>query len=479
MVNSCPTLFEAVTMLVKAADKRGRNLQMPGEPKYQPNELKPYLGYDQRVGWQILVEWFWMETLSQSSTMPAEHAALLTPKLLDTMLQNITETKVANLERTKTHHDILALLELMRRYLPKTLHRYLHLGLTSYDVVCTANALQLRWTFNRVFRPQIVQLDKLWRQRIEQQAAVVRSGRTHLQVALPVTMGSWLAVLHSRFAGCSQRLASLTELVTGKFSGAVGTKAALLTLAKQDLESLSLQILGLPQAKISTQIVQPEDVARYYSELGLLSAALSNLGDDVRHLQASGIEEVTSASSTSSTMAHKINPVAAENLDGMNVHVRCDVLKVIETTNSTLERDLRYSNVIRSYPSVMVFCYQQLKTADRLFKTFQVDQQRCLENLQRTGKLMVAELLHLSLQLAGYPQAHQFVNQKIVPQAKRSGRNLREEMEAFLLRSRDKRLHRSWQEIPAETKEMLTYPANYLGSAIQTAREEADNVVKL
>ena len=469
-----PDLPEAVEMLVDSSKSSPRNLQMPGEPHYQPKALQPYLGYDQRAGWKILVEWYWLVTLAEVGIMPSAHARYLTPKLLKTLLDNITETKITKLERTKTKHDILALREYMKRYLPTAMDRWLHLGLTSYDIVCTAYALQLQQTFKQVFYPKLYEVDETWRQLIAGLAATLRIGRTHLQYALPVTFGSWLSVLHSRFADTSQTSATLAYKVTGKFSGAVGTKAALMILTNEDVEQEALHLLRLPPAGISTQIVKPEPMARFYSEVGLLSAALANLGDDVRHLQAAGVEEVISASSTSSTMSHKTaNPVLAENIDGMHVSVSGDVGKVQDTVNSTLERDLRYSNVIRSYPSILVYTYQQLETTHKLLKTFKVNKAACQRNFQACAKLVTAELLHLSLQMAGYPNAHQLVNTKIVPRARQSGNDLVTEMEVYLRGSRDKRLKQAWQSVKPEVRERIKRPELYLGRAVRMAKDEA------
>lgn len=466
-----------VTAATKASNKGSLNLQTSGDPHYQPSELKPYLGYDQRVRWQIIVEWYWMLTLAKTKIMPTEDADLLMPLLLAKLLKGITTTKVTKLEREKTKHDILALLALMRRILPKQLHRWLHLGLTSYDVISTAFALQAKFTFSRVFVPKIEEVDVAWRSRIVETASVLQIGRTHLQDALPVTVGNWLAVLHHRFVETAESTENAAVDVTGKFSGAVGTSAAIKVLFPGvPLEADALELLGIIHPGLCTQIPPPEAFARFYFEMTLLSGALANFGDDVRHLQSSAIGEITTASSTSSTMSHKgANPIAAEQVEGMHVSVRGEFGKVLETLGSTLQRDLRYSNVMRGFNAIMVFTYQQLLSTSRILGTLKVDKAQCHDNFWANGRLVVAELLHLSLQKAGYGNAHEFVNKKLVPAARKSGNSLSDEMDVWVRRSRDKKLKAIWHAIPGWIKFCLGNPDEYLGDAVQNALDEGQN----
>lgn len=479
-----PSFSEAVKMLVDSASLKtggkNRNLQMPGDPHYQPKDLQPYLGYDQRVSWQILVAWFWMVALVKFKIIPKSTAKLLTKDVLAIMLAKITTTKVTKLEKTKTKHDILALLMLMRRYLPVELHRYLHLGLTSYDVISTAYAIQFQQTFLRVFYPQARVVGDLWWPHIEQYAGTLQMGRTHLQDALPITAGFWLATRYSRFVDSIEQSYILAKGIPGKFSGAVGTKAAILTLsAGQDLEQEALNILGLHSSQISTQIVPPESGERFFHELKLVSGILAQFGEDVRHLQASSIGEVTSASSTSSTMSHKgANPVAAENIAGMYRSVIGEFTKIMLNSQSDLQRDLRDSNVMRSYAAMIVFVYQQLLTTKRLLTSFKVDKNKCAQNFWVNGELVPAELLHLSLQLAGYPNAHAFVNKKIVPLAREHRQNLATAMDVYVKKHpKNAKLSDIWRNIPDNVRQVLQNPDQYTGQAEAVAIGESKNEI--
>jgi adenylosuccinate lyase len=157
----------------------------------------------------------------------------------------------------------------------------------------------------------------------------------------------------------------------------------------------------------------------------------------------------------------------------MHVTVRCDLLKVLETGNSTLQRELRYSNVMRSYAEIAVALCQQLLTTRRIFASFSVHAARCDENLDRVVRFTVAELLHLSLQRAGYPDAHTFVNKKLVPFARRSQLTLQLQMDLYLDEHPDPALKRAWAKVPDEIRRQLALPRDYVGNALELTRSEA------
>ena len=465
------------------ASQRGRNLFMPGDGRYQPQPLKPFLGYDMWSSFLIIVEWFWLITQAKVGVMPAKDAALLTEARLLNLLMRISTTKQDQMEKT-TYHDILALLELMRRYLPKALHKYLHLGATSYDIVNTAYALILVQSYKGVFWPRLQQVDRIWRGKIGEYAEIVQAGRTHLQTALPITAGFWLANLHHQYNESARTAYSLAMKVPGKFTGAVGTSAALKAMlgdkAKQAQTTL-MNNLGLKSAEYTTQITPPQDTARFYNELVLLSGVLANLGEDVRILQSSQFGEVVSASSSSSTMAHKrANPIAAENNCGMHVNVMAEAAKVMLTLVSDLQRDLRWSSVMRSFSAAMVYSYQQITTTEKLLNSLAIDQAQVKTNFGKEAELVMAELLHLCLQRQGYAGTHALVNKVIVPAARANGTNLVQEMQDHLSKAKaDKKLQQAWSRTVEASLYLLKHPELYIGNAIELAQAETENVLEI
>lgn len=474
------TVRGAVAILTREISLSKRNLAMPGDPNYQPSDLKPYLGFDQWTGWLIIVEWFWMYALTMAGVMPLRDAKYLTRERLFRLLQSIPNTRARELERKKTKHDILALLELMRLYLPRALHRWLHYCATSYDIINTAYALMNKFTFRDVFWKKHCEVDEQWQAKIAEHAYTLQPGRTHLQTALPITVGFWLAGLHDRFVGNSRKAKKLSGKIPGKFTGAVGTSASQMVLiGHAETEKIVLDLLELPRAKITTQVTAPEPNARFYIELDLISGALANFTDDVRILQSSQYGELASESSPSSTMAHKkANPIVAENVAGMHVSVIAESMKVLLTLISNLQRDLRWSNVMRSYSAAMVFLYQQLENTLRILKTMRVDEKRCRDNFDREANLVVGELLHLYLQENGYRDSHQLVNTVIVPRATASGRNLAQEMDTHCASEEDFGLQEIWQQVPAHIMRNLVHPEDYIGKAADLALQESKNALR-
>ncbi len=214
-------LSEALRLMNRYVPEQGRNrvLFMPGQERYQPETLKKYLGYDQWARWLVIVEWYWLETLAEIGVMPQEDARLLTKSRLVALLVNIN-TKDQDLIEKETNHDILALLALVRANFPEQLDRWLHYCATSYDIINTAYALQMKVCYEAEFVPKLQAIDVLWREKILDTASVLQTGRTHLQTALPVTVGCWLSNLHNRFVTSARKASILVCEIPGKFSGA-------------------------------------------------------------------------------------------------------------------------------------------------------------------------------------------------------------------------------------------------------------------
>ncbi|MFA7286279.1 MAG: lyase family protein [Patescibacteria group bacterium] len=469
-------LGAVIQELKESSNRRGLNLQLPCDGHYQPGDLRWAFGYDMRTSWWALVEFRWLETLAATGQMPVMTGTLLTPNLLRRVFEKTHTARVTRRERGTptnpgTGHDVLALLACMRQALPRELHQYLHLDLTSYDTISTAYALQMREAFEETFYVKAGEVDQRWRSLIAEYAEVVQIGRTHLQYALPITVGCWLAQLRNRFAASVREARKLSRAIPGKASGAVGTSAALRHhFGTNDLEVGLLNSLRLPRPLQSTQITPPEAFVRFLGEIVLTSGSLANLGEDVRLLQSSDIGELTSIGSTSSTMAHKTgNPVAAENMAGMHGSVLGAYTMVLGTLVSDLQRDLRGSSVMRGFGGVLCYTYQQLLTADRLLKSLRVNEARCTENLQKAGPCVTAELLYVSLLHAGFANAHTLVNKVIVPAARATGCDLVVATDTVIKQTRNRRLRAAWTLVPEETRRQIASPRDYLGDAVKLA----------
>jgi len=462
-----------------------RNLTMPGQSHYQPTLLPPYLGYDQWACYCALVEWVWLLTLGQHKIMPKGVAKLLTPALFRHIVLNLSTTAMTKLEREKTHHDIIALTELMSTLLPEPLRKWLHFGLTSYDVMCTAYAVQLRVAHKYAFAPLAREVDEVWRERIAEYASAPRLGLTHLQAAIPVTVGSWLGKLHHSFVGSARSAEALVQKIPGKFSGAVGNRAGLSILfgaeKARQLERSALRALGLPEPVPCHQETPPEPTSRFYDSVVSISAVLANLGDDIRHLQSTWVGEVQTPGSRSSAMPHKRgNPIGSENTVGMYRSVVGEKVKQLLNQTTNLERDLCDSSVMRGYSAMLVFTAYQLNTMKGVLDKLQFVTKRAEQNLKRFGKIVSAEALHLALKLEGETGTHAFLNEVLVPKALRRNQTIFQVAEAYANNPKHSAFKAVWGEVLGKHPELagvLKHPETYLGTSAEDAHEEWKNVL--
>ncbi len=470
------------------------NLMLPGSPRYQPKELVPILGYDNLFRAVAEVELAVMDTLGEQGVIPSEVYDLLTPELREKLLA-ITTTEVDKREREVTNHDIRAWVQLAQEILPEPLRPWVHVPLTSYDVLDTARALQFKDAFNKVIKPKTIDVLKIFAEMIRKHAEDVQIGRTHGQHALPITFGFYLATIASRLQNCYLGMSGNHNALSGKVSGAVGAYNAQVGLgicsgsedSLQDFEQEALQRLGLEPGCISTQIVQPEGLGSFLFSCLQTSATLAQFGRDCRHLMRSEIGEISEAFEEgqvgSSTMAHKRNPINFENLEGMYVRSKNEFGKVLDTMISEHQRDLVGSSPARDYPIIVVNLVQQLNTLLRegkkdkrpFLSRISLNKEACKRNFEASAKLTMAEPLYLALQMYGYiGDAHELVNHTIVPRAQRDNKHLLEV--AFLLEDNDPSLRIAIDKMPESMKEMLLTPEKYTGKAAARARTIADMI---
>ena len=457
------------------------NLQLPGNPRYQPKVLQDIFGYDNLYKAATEVELATMQTLIDIGIIPPEEAKLLTPEIKQQVIDFITTDKIDKEEREHTKHDIRALVNTIKKVLPEPLHRWVHVPLTSNDVINTAQALQFTRA-HQALKPHIHELIQSFAIMTETYAETTQVGRTHGQHALPITIGFWLATILNRIVENARSLDYYAAHLHGKLSGAVGAynaqHALHITTNTQNFEKLVAEKLGIAVAPISTQIAPPEPLAHYLFTASLLSATLAQFGRDARHLMRSEIaelrEEFAKGQVGSSTMAHKRNPISFENLEGMWVKNKSEMYKVLDTLISEHQRDLTGSSVARDYPIILVNLAQQLNTLLRKNngKTFieriSIDEEALTKNLTASAEFMMAEPLYLSLQIAGYNgDAHEIVNHGAMPIVQEQGGSLIDAVRT--LAKKDKALTDALKNIPSETLDILENPETYTGLAKEKA----------
>ncbi|MEA2097595.1 MAG: lyase family protein [Patescibacteria group bacterium] len=451
-------------------------LEMPGNPRYQPKSLIPYFGYDNLARFLIEVEWALLESLADIKVIPEKEAKLLTYELKELLTSIITTTVLDEREKI-TKHDIRALVQLMQENMPEPLRKWVHYSATSYDVIENARIIAYKRAFREVTLPTLVNLIKNLSAKAEGFASVVQIGRTHGQHALPITVGFWLATLLNRFVDSAQELKEAESKLVGKFSGAVGAYNAQVALGldekSQELFNITFEQsvmskLDLNPGTISTQILQPNHLARFLHEHLLMSGNLAQFGRDCRHLQRTEISEIAEKFALkqvgSSTMAQKRNPISFENTEGLFEIVKAEYLKVLSCLISEHQRDLVGSSVMREFPTIVVMLQHQLERMDRVIPNMIVDTIALEKNFDHSEKSIMAEPLYLILQLYGYEgDAHDLVNHTLIPRAKSSDRSLTEELIKLSLEDQD--ISKVISQIPEEMFDLLHSPCKYIGRA--------------
>ena len=278
-------------------------------------------------------------TLAEAGIVPRAAAQAIRSKA-DFDLRRIEEIE------DEVKHDVIAFTTAVAEKIgPQS--RWLHYGLTSNDVVDTAQALQVRAASELIHAGLARLLDVLRRRALEFQRTP-QVGRTHGMHAEPITFGLKLANWYSEVLRNLERFEhAAEEMRVGKLSGAVGTFAHL----EPEIEERICQRLGLKPAAISSQVIQRDRHAYYLSVLAVAASTLDKIATEIRHLQRTEVREAAEFFSEkqkgSSAMPHKRNPVTCEQISGLARLVRSNAQAALENVALWHERDISHSSVER------------------------------------------------------------------------------------------------------------------------------------
>ncbi len=290
--------------------------------------------------------------------------------------------------------------------------RWLHYGLTSNDVVDTAQALQLK-AASAIIRRGLAELHEVLQRRALEFRHTVIVGRTHGVHAEPTTFGLKIANWYTEVGRQIERFeAAAEQMRVGKISGAVGTFAHISPRA----EEMICEKLGLAPCPISSQVIQRDRHAHYVSTLALITATLEKIALEVRHLQRTEVREAQEYFSKeqkgSSAMPHKKNPVTSEQICGLARVVRSNAQAAFENVALWHERDISHSSVERVIlpDSTILTDYLLAKTTD-LVNRLLVYPERMEKNLDTGGGLIFSGQLLLDLAAKGVlrEQAYRWV----------------------------------------------------------------------
>jgi adenylosuccinate lyase len=305
----------------------------------------------------------------------------------------------------ETRHDVLAFTTAVAESVERAGSdeaRWLHYGLTSTDVVDTAQALALTQA-SAILREGIVRLREALRNRAIEFQHTPTIGRTHGVHAEPTTFGMKLLLWYSEMGRNLARFdAAAEDLRVGKISGAVGAFGKL----KPELEAAILAELGLGTALISTQVLQRDRHAAYITTLAVLCSTLDKIALEIRHLQRTEVREAEEFFSIgqkgSSAMPHKRNPITCENICGLARVVRGNAQVALENVALWHERDISHSSAERVIlPDTTILADYMLDKAATLIEKLLVYPKRMLKNLESTHGLVFSGQLLIDLAAAG------------------------------------------------------------------------------
>lgn len=465
-----------------------RNLTLPGNPRYQPKQMKDIFGYDNLFSEIAQVEIATLLTLGDIGKIPKEVMQELKGGIIEQLI-TIPTTEVDKIEREVTKHDIRAWIRKAQEIIKGKLTQWVHIPLTSYDALDTGRAMQFSNAYTQALKSSIGKVVQFFAEMVEKFADQIQIGRTHGQHALPITVGFWLATILNRIVDNWEQMDRFHNALRGKISGAVGAHNAQIGLGFNDVgkdksfEELVLNRLNLKPTRISTQILPPEPLGYFLFSCCMVSATLGQFGRDCRQLMRSEIGEISESFEEgqvgSSTMAHKRNPINFENLEGMWLRTKNEFGKVLDTLISEHQRDLVGSCVARDYPIIVINLQHQFNTLLRenkkgisFLSRISVNQDACMKNFEKNANVILAEPLYIALQMAGYKgDVHEFVNRKLVPEATKREILLVDALCAEA--QRDSSLEEVISRIPEEIWELLHHPEKYTGDAKEKALEIA------
>ena len=304
--------------------------------------------------------------------------------------------RIDEIEKT-TRHDVIAFLTFMEERIGPSA-RHLHFGMTSSDVLDSSFALLLRDAADLLSQGLDKARDAVIKRAVEHKRTVC-IGRSHGIHAEPTTFGWKLAVWVDELARAKARVQRARETIAvGKLSGAVGTFAHL----SPKIEEKAMASLGLRPAPASTQIVQRDRHAEYFTALALAGASIEKFAVEIRHLQRTEVREVEEAfgkgQKGSSAMPHKRNPILSENLSGLARVLRGYAVAALEDVPLWHERDISHSSVERVIgPDATVTLDFMLYRFAGLMEGLRVFPERMRENLELTKGLVFSQPVLLKL----------------------------------------------------------------------------------
>lgn len=324
-------------------------------------------------------------------------------------------------------HDVIAFLTNLSENIGDD-SRYIHLGLTSSDILDTCLAVQISQSCIIIKKEFKLLLNAIKKQSIKHKKTMC-IGRSHGIFAEPTTFGLKLLSKYSEFKRGFKRFNDAEkDVCVGAISGAIGTFANV----DPYVEKYVMKKLKLGRESVSTQIIPRDRHANFFSTVSLIASSIENLATEIRHLQRSEVREVEEFFSKdqkgSSAMPHKRNPVLSENLTGISRIIRSSVIPFLENISLWHERDISHSSVERILcPDVLVLIDFSLNRLRNIIENIVVNKKQMIKNLDKTKYLYNSQRVMLALIQSGLTREKSYkIVQKIAMDAWNNDKNFKD-----------------------------------------------------
>ena len=330
------------------------------------------------------------EAMAQLGRIPPEAVETIKEKA-DFNVERILEIEA------EVHHDVIAFLTNVNEYVGDA-GRYIHVGMTSSDVLDTALSLQIVAS-HQLILTHVENLIQVIRYKAQEHRDTVMIGRSHGIHAEPMTFGFKLAGWLAEMQRHRERLVRIQEeIAVGQISGAVGTYANI----DPEVEEIACQILGLKPDTASTQVISRDVHAEFIMTLAGVGASIERFAVEIRNLQRTDVLEVeeffAKGQKGSSAMPHKRNPIKSERLTGMARILRANAIAALENVALWHERDISHSSVERViFPDSCILTHFMLVETTKLIKKLLVYPENMKRNMNLYGGVVFSQRVLLTL----------------------------------------------------------------------------------
>jgi adenylosuccinate lyase len=359
--------------------------------RYSREEMKKIWDLQSKFQYYLDVEIAVAEAYAQNGDFPKEDIEQLKKKA------KFDLNRIDEIEQ-EVRHDVIAFLTCVNESLGEDLAKYMHVGMTSSDVIDTAFALQIQDSGKIILKDldETIQSLKDLAKKHKNTICIGRSHGIHAEImTFGVKICNWIDILERQRANF---IHALDEIRVGQISGPVGTYSNI----SPDIEKITCKNLGLTPAKISTQIIARDYHAYFMQSLALIASVIEQFATEIRHLQRTEVLEVEEGfgknQKGSSAMPHKKNPVLSENLCGLARVVRANSIVALENIPLWHERDISHSSAERIiFPDSLMLVDFMLNRFNGIVQNLVVHENNMLKNTDKFGGIVFSQKVLLKL----------------------------------------------------------------------------------